>query len=105
MVVDPDAEPKTSRSRPRAPTGEATSLPVWCADQAGPFQAAPHPGRPWRPVGEPDRQPHEHFRDGKAKILNLFHPADGQVRVGSVRSFLAEKSWARDVGKSPRTDE
>ena len=27
------------------------------------------------------RQPHEYLRDGTAKILTLFHPADGQVRI------------------------
>lgn len=65
-------------------TGEAMGLPVWCTDQAGPFQTVPHPGRSWRPEGEPMRQPHEYLRDGTAKILTLFHPADGQVRVEGV---------------------
>jgi hypothetical protein len=27
------------------------------------------------------RQPHEYLRDGTAKVLTLFHPADGRVRV------------------------
>ena len=66
--------------------GEAMDLPVWCADQAGPFQTVPHPGSFWRPEGEPDRQPHEYLRDGTAKILTLFHPADGRVRVEGVTS-------------------
>jgi hypothetical protein len=59
-------------------------LPVWCTDQAGPFQTVPHPGPSWRPEGEPARQPHEYLRDGTAKILTLFHPADGRVRVEGV---------------------
>ncbi|AMV38396.1 hypothetical protein VT85_13245 [Planctomyces sp. SH-PL62] len=25
--------------------GEAMGLPVWCADQTGPYQTIPHPGR------------------------------------------------------------
>jgi hypothetical protein len=62
-------------------TGEAMGLPVWCTDQAGPFQTVPHPGGSWRPEGDPARQPHEYLRDGPAKVLTLFHPADGRVRV------------------------
>ncbi len=30
------------------------------------------------------RQPHEYQRNGTAKLLTLFHPADGQVRVKGV---------------------
>ena len=66
--------------------GEAMGLPVWCTDQAGPFQTVPHPGSSWRPEGEPARQPHEYLRDGTAKVLTLFHPADGRVRVEGVTS-------------------
>ena len=64
--------------------GEASGLPVWCTDQAGPFQTVPHPGRSWRPEGDPARQPHEYLRDGTAKVLTLFRPADGHVRVEGV---------------------
>ncbi len=56
-------------------------LPVWCGDQAGPFQAIPHPGQSWRPAGDPARIPHEYIRGGTAKVLTLFHPATGTVRV------------------------
>jgi hypothetical protein len=66
--------------------GEAMGLSVWCADQAGPFQTVPHPGPSWRPEGEPACQPHEYLRDGTAKVLTLFHPADGQVRLEGVTS-------------------
>jgi hypothetical protein len=59
-------------------------LAVWCTDQAGPFQTVPHPGPSWRPEGQPARQPHEYFRDGTAKILTLFHPADGRVRIQGI---------------------
>ena len=61
-------------------------LPVWCTDQAGPFQTIPYPGRSWRPAGEPARLPHEYLRDGTAKVLTLFHPADGRVRVQGATS-------------------
>ena len=64
--------------------GEAMGLPVWCTDQAGPYQTIPYPGRSWRPEGDPARQPHEYLRDGTAKALTLFHPADGHVRVKGV---------------------
>ena len=59
-------------------------LPVWCADQAGPYQTIPYAGRSWRPVGDPARQPHEYLREGTAKALTLFHPADGHVRLHGV---------------------
>ena len=62
-------------------SGEALGLTVWCTDQAGPFQTAPYPGQSWRPEGQPARQPHEYLRDGTAKVLTLFHPASGRVRV------------------------
>jgi DDE superfamily endonuclease len=64
--------------------GESMGLAVWCTDQAGPFQTVPYPGQSWRPEGEPARQPHEYLRDGTAKILTLFDPADGQVRIEGV---------------------
>lgn len=61
-------------------------LEVWCADQAGPFQTVPHPGRGWRPEGLPARLPHEYVRNGTAKVLTLFHPASGRVRLKGVTS-------------------
>ena len=61
-------------------------LEVWCCDQAGPFQTAPHPGRCWRPEGHPARLPHDYVRNGTAKVMTLFHPADGRVRVEGVTS-------------------
>ena len=59
-------------------------LAVWCTDQAGPYQTIPYPGQSWRPEGEPARQPHEYLRDGTAKVLTLFRPADGRVRLQGV---------------------
>ncbi len=56
-------------------------LEVWCEDEAGPFQAVPHPGASWVPEAHPARQPHEYVRGGTAKVLTLFRPADGRVRV------------------------
>ncbi|MFO0846927.1 MAG: hypothetical protein U0797_31935, partial [Gemmataceae bacterium] len=62
-------------------TGASLGLEVWCEDEAGPFQAVPHAGASWRPEGDPARQPHEYVRGGTAKVLTLFRPADGRVRV------------------------
>src|SRR5438309_5657343 len=59
---------------------EAAGVPVWCQDEAGPYQAIPQPGASWQPVGQPDRQPHEYIRGGTAKLLTLFRPATGEVR-------------------------
>ena len=56
-------------------------LAVWCEDEAGPFQAIPHPGNRWRPVGQPATRPHADVRGGTTKILTLFQPATGQVRI------------------------
>jgi transposase len=61
-------------------------LEVWCTDQAGPFQTVPHPGRSWRPEGSPARLPHEYARNGTAKVMTLFRPADGYVRLKGVTS-------------------
>lgn len=61
--------------------GAGLGLAVWCEGEAGPFQTVPHPGPAWQPKGRPARQPHEYVRNGTAKVLTLFHPADGRVRV------------------------
>ena len=59
-------------------------MPVWCQDEAGPYQAIPHPGASWALVGEPVRLPHEYVRGGTAKLLTLFRPATGEVRAKGV---------------------
>jgi DDE superfamily endonuclease len=61
--------------------GSQPGLAVCCDDEAGPFQAIPQPGASWQPQGQPVQQPHEYGRGGATKILTLFHPATGQVRV------------------------
>lgn len=59
---------------------------MWTQDEAGPYQAIPQPGTRWQPCTQPARYPHEHVRHGTAKLLTLFHPASGQVRVKGVPS-------------------
>jgi hypothetical protein len=66
--------------------GAALGLAVWAQDEAGPFQTVPYPGGSWAPTGLPAHQPHEYVRNGTAKLLTLFHPASGQVRVKGVAS-------------------
>src|SRR4051794_36902500 len=61
--------------------GAQLGLSVWCEDEAGPFQAVPQSGVSWQPREHPAQQPHEYIRGGTTKILTLFHPASGQVRL------------------------
>src|SRR4051794_41323359 len=61
--------------------GAQLGLSVWCEDEAGPVQAVPHSGTSWQPREHPAKQPHEYIRGGTTKILALFHPASGQVRL------------------------
>lgn len=70
--------------------GKQRGLSVWCCDQAGPFQTTPQPGQSWQPVGQPLRQAHEYIRNGTAKVMTLFHPASGQVRVEGTTSCSNE---------------
>jgi len=65
---------------------EAAGVPVWCQDEAGPYQAIPQPGAAWCRAGAPRRQPHEYLRGGTAKLLTLFRPATGMVRAQGVTS-------------------
>jgi hypothetical protein len=66
--------------------GEKMGIAVWGLDQAGPFQTIAYPGSSWQPQGKPARQPHQHLRNATAKLMTLFHPATGRVRVKGVRS-------------------
>lgn len=64
--------------------GEKLGIAVWNQDEAGPYQTLPYPGASWQPEGHPVQQPHEYIRNGTAKMLTLFHPTSGQVRVKGV---------------------
>ena len=66
--------------------GEQGGLAVWCEDEAGPYQTVPYAGASWQPQGTPPHVPHEYFQEGTAKLLTLFHPASGQLRVQGVTS-------------------
>jgi hypothetical protein len=66
--------------------GEALGLAVWGMDEAGPYTTTPYPGTSWQVQTHPKRYPHEYPRDGTAKMLTLFHPATGRVRMKGVTS-------------------
>jgi hypothetical protein len=66
--------------------GEALGLAVWGLDEAGPYTTTPYPGTRWHLQLHPSHYPHEYPRNGTAKMLTLFHPATGRVRVKGVRS-------------------
>jgi hypothetical protein len=66
--------------------GEQLGLAVWCQDEAGPFKTEPYASGTWAEEGHPVRQPHEHLRNGTAKLLTLLHPVTGEVRVKGVTS-------------------
>ena len=63
---------------------ETMGIPLWCQDEAGPYQAIPQPGQSWQPERHPQCQPHEYIRGGTAKLLTLFRPATGEVRAKGV---------------------
>ena len=66
--------------------GESLGLSVWTQDEAGPFQTVPYEGVSWCPEGQPRCHAHEYVRNGTAKLLTLFHPSTGEVRVKGVTS-------------------
>ncbi len=63
--------------------GEKMGLATWVEDEAGPYQRSLC-GESWQPESQPVHQPHEYIRNGTAKMLTLFHPASGPVRVKGV---------------------
>lgn len=65
---------------------EEAGLPLWCQDEAGPYQAIPQPGENGHPEGKPTLQPHEYIRGGTAKLLTLFRPQTGEVCANGVLS-------------------
>jgi transposase len=61
-------------------------IPVYTEDEAGPYQTVPYPAKSWQLEGEPARYPHEYIKQGTAKIMTLFEPKTGKVRVKGVVS-------------------
>jgi len=71
---------------------------VWCEDEAGPYAMVPYPGHRWDCQHSPARQPHEYHPNGTVKLLTLFHPATGMVRVAGVTRTTNDilLGWLRD---------
>ena len=67
---------------------EVSGVALACQDEAGPYQTVPYPGGSWGPRAHPRRQPHEYIRLGTVKLLTLFRPATGEVRVKGVSRCL-----------------
>jgi hypothetical protein len=65
---------------------EELGLALWTEDEAGPFQTVPYAGQSWQPEAQPKCLPSEYVRHGTAKVLTLFQPLTGQVRVKGVAS-------------------
>jgi transposase len=84
QVVDPRTEEKVSALEIAYRHSESWGVPLWCQDEAGPYQAIPQAGQSWQPVGKPALLPHEYLRGGTAKLLTLFRPATGLVRARGV---------------------
>lgn len=63
---------------------EKLGIALWCQDEAGPYQAIPQPTERWAKQGQPYCHSHTYVRGGTAKLLSLFHPLTGQVRVKGV---------------------
>ena len=59
-------------------------IAVWGEDEAGPYQTIPYAGHSWQVQQHPVKQPHAYSPNGTAKMLTLFHPATGHVRVKGV---------------------
>jgi transposase len=63
---------------------EGVGLPLWCEDEAGPYQTIPHPGSSWHEETRPATQDHQYIRGKTCKLLTLFRPATGELRAEPV---------------------
>jgi hypothetical protein len=77
---------------------ESMDIAVWCEDEAGPYGTVPYPGSSWQPEGHPAVYPHEYVREGTAKMITLFHPRTGEVRVKGVTNTRNETlhGWLKE---------
>src|SRR5205085_3674108 len=48
-VVDPETEEKRDLIEHACRLAEQSGVPLWCQDEAGPYQAIPQPGAGWAP--------------------------------------------------------
>ena len=59
-------------------------MAVCCQDEAGPYHTIAYPATRWQMQGNPKRIDPHFERNGVAKLLTLFRPASGEVRVKGV---------------------
>lgn len=59
-------------------------IAIWCFDEAGRYATQPYPTSSWQPSGQPAHRSPTYIPNGTAKLLTLFHPVDGTVRVKGV---------------------
>src|SRR5579863_4361444 len=73
-------------------------IQVWCEDEAGPYQTSPYAGHSWQPQQRPLTYSHEYLRNGTAKLLTIFQPATGHVRVKGVTDStnVTLHAWLKD---------
>ena len=63
---------------------ERVGWPLWCEDEAGPYQTIPHSGFSFQPEGKPATQDHQYIRGKTCKLLTLLRPATGELRAEPV---------------------
>lgn len=63
---------------------ERLGWPLWCEDEAGPYQTIPHPGSSWQEETRPASHDHQYIRGKTCKLLTLFRPATGALRAEPV---------------------
>jgi hypothetical protein len=77
---------------------ESMGIAVWCEDEAGPYGTMPYAGESWQAEGQPAAYPHEYSREGTAKMMTLFRPHTGEVRVKGVTNTRNETlhGWLKE---------
>src|SRR5512135_243882 len=81
---DPSTQEKQTVIERAYVRAERLGLPLWCEDEAGPYQTIPHPGSSFQPEGEPACQDHQYIRGKTCKLLTLLRPATGELRAEPV---------------------
>jgi transposase len=78
-VEDVDKNAKKKIINEAYTLSDKENIQVWCEDEAGPYQAIPHPGYQWNMVGCPLKQPHEYVKGEPVRLLTLFYPKTGYI--------------------------
>jgi hypothetical protein len=65
-------------------SAEDLGIAVCCEDEARPYGTEPYCASSWQCKGKPVPYSNDYFREGTVKMLTLFHPNTGEVRVKGV---------------------